>query len=71
VSLVNGRRKAMHPLTHAPPTPIIDRRPRRLHGHSHASVHIEIGETTVLCNPFGYAVEELNPEFMDRLVVDL
>jgi Icc-related predicted phosphoesterase len=47
-------------------------RPRLwLHGHSHASVHIEIGETMVLCNPFGYAVEELNSEFLDRLVVDL
>jgi Icc-related predicted phosphoesterase len=51
---------------------IIERRPRLwLHGHSHASVHAQIGETAVLCNPFGYAVEELNPEFLDRLVVDL
>ena len=51
---------------------IIERRPRLwLHGHSHASVRTQIGETTVLCNPFGYAVEELNPEFLDRLVVEL
>jgi Icc-related predicted phosphoesterase len=51
---------------------IIERRPRLwLHGHSHASVRVQIGETTVLCNPFGYAVEELNPGFLDRLVVDL
>jgi Icc-related predicted phosphoesterase len=51
---------------------MIERKPRLwLHGHSHASVRAQIGETTVLCNPFGYAVEELNPEFLDRLVVDL
>jgi len=25
----------------------------------------------VLCNPFGYAVEEPNHEFLDRLVVEL
>jgi Icc-related predicted phosphoesterase len=51
---------------------IIERRPRLwLHGHSHASVHVQIGETTVLCNPFGYAVEEPNHEFLDRLVVEL
>jgi Icc-related predicted phosphoesterase len=51
---------------------IIERRPRLwLHGHSHASVRAQIGETTVLCNPFGYAVEEPNPEFLDRLVVEL
>jgi Icc-related predicted phosphoesterase len=50
---------------------IMERRPRLwLHGHSHASVRVQIGETAVLCNPFGYAVEELNPEFLDRLVVD-
>jgi Icc-related predicted phosphoesterase len=50
---------------------IMERRPRLwLHGHSHASVHTQIGETTVLCNPFGYAVEEMNPEFSDRLVVE-
>ncbi len=50
---------------------IMEHRPRLwLHGHSHASVRVQIGETTVRCNPFGYAVEELNPEFLDRLVVD-
>jgi hypothetical protein len=33
---------------------ILERRPRPwLHGHSHASTRAQIGETTVLCNPFG------------------
>jgi hypothetical protein len=32
---------------------------------------VEIGETTVLCNPFGYAVEAPNHEFVDRLVVEI
>ena len=51
---------------------IIEHRPRLwLHGHSHASVSTQIGETTVLCNPLGYAVEEVNSEFLDRLIVAL
>jgi len=41
---------------------ILERRPRLwLHGHSHASTRIQIGETTVLCNPFGYMGEEPIP----------
>jgi Icc-related predicted phosphoesterase len=51
---------------------IVKRRPRLwLHGHSHSSMRVQIGETTVLCNPFGYAVEEPNHEFVDRLVVEI
>jgi Icc-related predicted phosphoesterase len=51
---------------------IIERRPRLwLHGHSHGSMRVQIGETTVLCNPFGYAVEAPNHEFVDRLVVEI
>jgi Icc-related predicted phosphoesterase len=51
---------------------ILDRQPGFwLHGHSHASTSQQIGATTVLCNPFGYARAELNPEFADRLVVEI
>jgi predicted phosphodiesterase len=51
---------------------ILERRPRLwLHGHTHNSVRTKLGETTLLCNPFGYASVELNPEFVDRLVVDI
>jgi Icc-related predicted phosphoesterase len=51
---------------------IVKRRPRLwLHGHSHGSVHVQIGETTVLCNPFGYAVEAPNHAFVDRLVMEI
>jgi hypothetical protein len=34
-------------------------------------MRIQIGETMVLCNPFGYMGEEPNPEFLDRLVVEI
>ena len=51
---------------------IVERQPRLwLHGHSHGSMRVQIGETTVLCNPFGYAVEAPNHEFVDRLVVEV
>ena len=48
---------------------IRERRPRLwIHGHTHCSMHYEIGATTVACNPFGYVGTELNPEFSDKLV---
>jgi predicted phosphodiesterase len=51
---------------------ILERRPRLwLHGHTHNSVRIQIGETRVLCNPFGYVGFELNPDFVDQLIVDV
>src|SRR5688572_15429899 len=51
---------------------IEERKPRVwLHGHTHDSVRYEIGKTTVLCNPFGYAGLELNSGFLETLTVDL
>ncbi|HVJ18930.1 MAG TPA: metallophosphoesterase [Polyangiaceae bacterium] len=51
---------------------ILERQPRLwLHGHTHSSVRTELGETRLLCNPFGYAGIELNPEFLAGLVVDV
>jgi predicted phosphodiesterase len=50
---------------------ILERRPRLwLHGHTHNSVRVEVGATTVSCNPFGYVGHELNREFSDDLVFD-
>jgi hypothetical protein len=42
-----------------------------LHGHTHASVDCTVGETRIVCNPFGYVPDELNAEFRDRLLIEL
>jgi hypothetical protein len=42
-----------------------------LHGHLHESCNYAIGRTRVICNPRGYAPDELNPEFDPRLVIEL
>ena len=43
------------------------------HGHTHVSVDRVIGDTRVVCNPRGYAVDGLpeNPEFDAGLVIDI
>ena len=41
------------------------------HGHMHDSKDYMIGETRVLCNPFGYVNQAVNPKFDPQLVVDL
>lgn len=49
-----------------------ERRPALwLHGHTHSSVRYRIGETTVACNPFGYAGYDLNAEFDAGLVLEV
>ena len=51
---------------------IVERKPRLwLHGHTHCSVRYELGATTVLCNPFGYAGRELNSDFRESFFVDV
>lgn len=40
------------------------------HGHTHSSLDYQLGETRVVCNPFGYAGHELNPDFVEKLVID-
>lgn len=42
-----------------------------LHGHTHISSDYAIGRTRVVCNPFGYWGEELNPGFQADLVVEI
>ncbi len=39
-------------------------------GHTHSSLDLTIGQTRVVCNPFGY-VPQSNPEFDWRLVVSV
>ena len=42
-----------------------------VHGHSHASASYNIGETQVICNPFGYREFEENLAFKPRLFVEI
>jgi predicted phosphodiesterase len=51
---------------------IVERKPALwLHGHTHASTDYQVGATRVVCNPFGYAGHELNPAFVDKLVIEV
>jgi Icc-related predicted phosphoesterase len=34
-----------------------------VHGHTHDSVDVVVGETRIVCNPFGYARSEVNPAY--------
>lgn len=42
-----------------------------VHGHLHNSADYRIGKTRVVCNPRGYASDELNPRFDPELVIEL
>jgi Icc-related predicted phosphoesterase len=42
-----------------------------VHGHTHESFDYRIGATRVICNPLGYSKREENPEFDERLVVEM
>lgn len=42
-----------------------------LHGHTHVTRAYHLGQTEVLCNPFGYAARDENPEFNPRLLVEV
>jgi predicted phosphodiesterase len=51
---------------------ILERKPALwLHGHTHESVDRMIGETRVVCNPFGYAGGDLNLGFNGRLIIEV
>ena len=53
--------------------PIIQRVQPRLwcHGHTHESIDVKIGETRVLCNPFGYARVETNRAFRSDCLIEV
>jgi Icc-related predicted phosphoesterase len=42
-----------------------------IHGHTHENCDYLIGETRVVCNPFGYARHALNPAFREQLVIEV
>ena len=67
------RGSALNPFFVSDMTPfILKRRPRFwLHGHTHDSRDIKIGEARVICNPFGYARSNVNPNFNDRLIIEV
>jgi len=41
-----------------------------VYGHTHDSHDLLIGDTRMICNPFGYAAQRENPKFNERLVLD-
>lgn len=43
---------------------IVEKKPALwIHGHTHDSCDYRVGETRVVCNPFGYIGHEVNPRF--------
>jgi Icc-related predicted phosphoesterase len=42
-----------------------------VHGHTHGNVDLVCEGTRVRCNPFGYARHEENPEFVERLILEV
>lgn len=42
-----------------------------VHGHMHNTSNYKIGETTVVCNPYGYAGYETNPDFENNFKIEL
>lgn len=42
-----------------------------VHGHTHSSVDTRVGDTRIVCNPFGYVRREQNALFNERLVIDV
>lgn len=41
------------------------------HGHTHYSVDYMLGQTRVICNPFGYAGREINPDFQEKFLLEV
>jgi predicted phosphodiesterase len=42
-----------------------------VHGHTHSSMNYHVGPTQIVCNPFGYVPNELNPAFDEHTKIDL
>ena len=48
-----------------------DRRPALwVHGHTHLGCDYRLGETRVVCNPYGYTGYQVNEEFRRGLVIE-
>lgn len=51
---------------------ILEKKPKLwIHGHTHYSCDYMIGETRILCNPYGYHNYEINTEFNSQLIVEV
>lgn len=51
---------------------IAERQPRVwIHGHTHNSFRYSVGQTKILCNPFGYARFEENQAFDPKLCIEV
>ncbi len=51
---------------------IMDKEPKLcIYGHSHSSMDIIIGATRVLNNPFGYAGHQINPDYIENLIINV
>jgi Icc-related predicted phosphoesterase len=42
-----------------------------IHGHTHESMDYTVGGTRVICNPRGYAPDDINPEFDGGFVAEI
>lgn len=40
-------------------------------GHTHDKVDTEIGETSIIGNPYGYYLHQTNPDFNDNFIINL
>lgn len=51
---------------------LVRRRPALwIHGHTHGSLDYVVGQTRVVCNPFGYAGSEENPRFDAEKIIEV
>jgi len=41
------------------------------HGHTHDKCDTNVGLTRIVCNPFGYAGHELNPNYIENFVIEV
>jgi predicted phosphodiesterase len=50
---------------------IVERKPVLwIHGHTHDFFSYQLGDTRIVCNPFGYPFE-LNPEYREKLLIHI
>ncbi len=42
-----------------------------VHGHTHDSCDTNLGLTRIVCNPFGYVGNQLNPNYIENLIIEV
>jgi Icc-related predicted phosphoesterase len=51
---------------------ILEHQPRLwIHGHTHETFDYRIGKTRIICNPRGYAPNDMNQDFKAGFVVEI